>query len=166
MLTLTPPSSITHTAFAFNQVTPFDAVPDASGMSIGYAPANFSMEMKANLRGDNTAGWIPSVLTDIQATVTDADTSVPVGKGSLDSLTFNGRERTVFQLPIYFSYRSTNFTGDQTYSNFRLACAPLNNGVQRPCESMIACFSHGIQSVGRPENICADSTSIEFSLQR
>lgn len=111
---------------AFNSVTPFTAVPDASGMNIGYSPLNFTMDMKANLRADNTAGWIPSTLTDVNAEVTNVKTYIKVATGHIDSISFPGRKKTVFQFPLHFQYVSLNLTGDPTFLDFRNACGPIS----------------------------------------
>jgi hypothetical protein len=95
-------------------------------MSIGNLPLNFTMDMKANLRADNTAGWIPSTLTDIDAVVTNVKTYIKVGTGHIDEIKFAGRQKTEFQLPLHFQYVSLNFTGDPTFLDFRNACGAIS----------------------------------------
>ena len=99
-------------------------MPDGSGMSIGHTPTNFTMEMKANLRADNTASWITSQLSNLDVKVTNVNTYAQVGEGHMDSYTLPGRKQTIFQFPVQFKYISLNATGDATYLNFYKGCGP------------------------------------------
>ncbi|KDN51994.1 hypothetical protein K437DRAFT_254733 [Tilletiaria anomala UBC 951] len=137
--------------FQFLTDKPFDAVPDGSGMSIGYSPAaNFSMDMKANLRADNTAGWIPLTLTDIKVTVNNVNTYIKVGEGTIDKYVFPGRKKTTFQLPVSFSYRSLNQSGDATWQSFHRACGPIYPNSPRPYLNLELTLDFNVQGlIGR-----------------
>ncbi|KAK0562848.1 hypothetical protein OC861_005115 [Tilletia horrida] len=119
-------------SIAFLTATPLDPVPNASGMKIGGPPANFSMDMLLNLRADNTAGFIPTRASRITVEVTDLTTGAKVGKGSMSDRSFNGRTKTVFQMPVHFQYVSNNLTGDATWQLWHLACGPIYPNTPRP----------------------------------
>jgi len=117
---------------AFLTAKPLDAVPDASGMSIGGPPRNFSMDMLLNLRADNMAGFVPSRASKITVEVTDLATNAKVGKGSLSDRSFPGKKKTVFQMPVHFEYVSRNLTGDATFALWFAACGPQYPNAVRP----------------------------------
>lgn len=82
------------------------------------------MDMKINLRADNTGGWVPTRISKMQMNVWDISTSKKVGEGTLYDQTFPGRKRTTFQFPASFSYASINATGDDTWLHWINACGP------------------------------------------
>lgn len=88
--------------------------------------------MNLNLRADNTAGWIPTHAKSIKVEVKELTTSKKIGEGSLDGISFPGRSKKLFQLPVNFSYRSLNLTGDPTYEAVHSACAHKYTNVNRP----------------------------------
>ncbi|CAD6887256.1 unnamed protein product [Tilletia laevis] len=119
-------------SIAFLTSTPLDPIPDASGMSIGGPPANFSMSMNLNLRADNSAAWIPTRASKIVVEVTDVQNNKVVGKGLLSDRSFAGRKRTIFQLPVQFEWVSRNLTGDATFALWYSACGPEYPNTPRP----------------------------------
>jgi hypothetical protein len=82
------------------------------------------MDMKINLRADNTGGWVPTKVKTMQMTVYDITTSKQVGEGTLKGQSFPGRKQTTFQFPVSFSYASINATGDATWLEWINACGP------------------------------------------
>lgn len=117
---------------AFLSTDPLQAVPDSSSMSTHYFPTNFSMTMNLNLRGDNTAGWIPSHASSMKVEVRELTTQKKIGEGTMNDMTFPGRGKKVFQLPVDFSYRSLNATGDSTFTAVHNACGHKYANTPRP----------------------------------
>jgi hypothetical protein len=111
-------------AIAMQTVTPLVAVPNGGGMVTHLRPTNFSMDMKVNLRADNTGGWIPTKVKKMDMVVYDITTAKKVGTGTLFDQSFPGRKRTTFQFPVSFAYGSINATGDATWLHWINACGP------------------------------------------
>lgn len=82
------------------------------------------MDMKINLRADNSDGWISTKVKTMDMKVYDITTSQLVGSGTLKDQSFPGRKRTEFQFPVSFAYASINVTGDATYLHWINACGP------------------------------------------
>ncbi|SNX85900.1 uncharacterized protein MEPE_04609 [Melanopsichium pennsylvanicum] len=118
--------------FAFLSTNPVVAIPNGASMQVNHSPTNFSMQMGFNLRASNLNGWIPSHATHLNMEVTDLNTYQKVGKGELDSISFQQRGNTLFQFPVEFSYVSLNTSGDATFQDFYKACGPNYDGVVRP----------------------------------
>ncbi|PWN53506.1 hypothetical protein IE53DRAFT_372982 [Violaceomyces palustris] len=118
--------------FALLTTDPLEAVPDGASMLIHHSPTNFSMDMNLNLRADNGGGWITTKASEIKVQVTDIKTTKKVGEGTLNDFSFPGRKRTVFKMPVSFSYVSLNATGDETFLDFYHACGHKYDNTARP----------------------------------
>lgn len=126
-----------------------------------------SMTMDLNLRADNTGGWIPTHATSIKVEVTELTTHTKIGTGSLsDGMTFPGRKKTIFKVPVDFMYRSLNITGDPTFSVVHSACQHQYNGVTRPNLNLNVKLSMKIAGlVGTKETGTNINTPCPFELQ-
>lgn len=127
-----PLFNLMSTGIAFNASTPLVAVPDASGMSTHYAPTNWSMTMDLALRGDNSGGYIPTYVTKMSAIVTEVTTSTKIGAGDLTDMTFPGKSKKSFAMPVEFAYASLNVSGDATFLAVYKACLHETSGTVRP----------------------------------
>lgn len=78
-----------------------------------------------NVRLDNNDGWVPSHLLSLHTDVTLSSTNVKIGSGDVHSQWIPGREVTQVQVPISFSHKSLNVTGDDTQQTMQKACAHL-----------------------------------------
>lgn len=110
--------------FAVQSRSPLTAIPDGSSMITHHSPTNFSMDMKVNLRADNTANWLATKISKMEMDVTDLSTFKKVGQGIETDLSFPARQKTVFPFSAHFAYASINVTGDQTWSHWINACGP------------------------------------------
>ncbi|SPO27744.1 uncharacterized protein UTRI_04216_B [Ustilago trichophora] len=153
--------------FAILSTNPVTAIPNGASMKINRSPTNFSMDMGFNLRANNRNGWIPSHATDLTLEVTDLNTYLKVGSGSLDSLSFKGRANTLFQVPVHFSYVSLNASGDQTWQDFYQACGAVYAGQTRPTLNLALKLSMKITGlIGRKEtNTQLGNVVCPFTLQ-
>ncbi|SPO32472.1 uncharacterized protein UTRI_04216 [Ustilago trichophora] len=153
--------------FAILSTNPVTAIPNGASMKINRSPTNFSMDMGFNLRANNRNGWIPSHATDLTLDVTDLNTRLKVGSGSLDSVSFKGRGNTLFQVPVHFSYVSLNASGDQTWQDFYQACGAVYAGQTRPTLNLALKLSMKITGlIGRKEtNTQLGNVVCPFTLQ-
>ncbi|CAO1631329.1 unnamed protein product [Parajaminaea phylloscopi] len=151
---------------AFLSTNPLEAVPNSASMVTNYAPTNFSMTMNLNLRADNTGGWIPSRASKMKVEVTELTTNKKIGEGTLDDMSFPGRKKTVFQLPVHFEYRSLNLTGDPTFQVVHDACAHRYTNVNRPFLNLGVKLSMNIVGlIGKKATGTHINTPCPFELQ-
>lgn len=88
--------------------------------------------MNLNLRADNTGSWVPSHASNMKVEVTELTTKKKIGEGGSDNMSFPGRKKTEFKIPVYFEYKSLNLTGDPTFTVVHDACAHRYTNVNRP----------------------------------
>ncbi|CAO1617904.1 unnamed protein product [Sympodiomycopsis kandeliae] len=117
---------------AFLNTDPLEAFPNSASMSTHLSPANFSMTMNLNLRGDNRGGWIPTRASSMKVEVKELTTHKKIGEGKLGDTVFPGRSKKIFKLPVHFSYSSLNATGDATWHLVHDACAHKYPNTPRP----------------------------------
>lgn len=110
--------------FAVQSKSPLTAIPDGSSMITHHSPTNFSMDMKINLRADNTANWLTTKIHKMEMDVTDLSSLKKVGQGVETGISFPARQKPIFPVLVHFAYASINVTGDQTWSHWINACGP------------------------------------------
>ncbi|KAJ8480806.1 hypothetical protein ONZ45_g15524 [Pleurotus djamor] len=84
-------------------------------------PANFSFPAFANLQVNTQDNFLPVRFTHLRASVYDLETTVLVGTGDLGSRTLPAKAYPEIQLPLNFTYVTTNDT-DQTWKNWYNSC--------------------------------------------
>ncbi|WFD08288.1 hypothetical protein MVES1_003660 [Malassezia vespertilionis] len=97
-----------------------------SDMAVTVQPTGFTMNGTLALHMDNSQGWIPSHLKTVEAVVKFQPQDTKVGEGKLKGPWIPGRTSTRLHVPISFSYKSPNATGDDTQLTFQDACAHLS----------------------------------------
>lgn len=141
-------------------------MPNGASMTTNYFPTNFSMTMDLNLRGDNTGGWIPSRASSMKVEVRELTTYKQIGEGKMNDMTFPGRSKKVFKLPVNFEYRSLNATGDPTFIAVHGACAHKYPNTPRPNLLLDVKLSMNIAGlIGEKTSSTTINTACPFELQ-
>ncbi|UZJ52109.1 hypothetical protein CBS101457_001429 [Exobasidium rhododendri] len=152
---------------AVQTVTPLVAVPDGGSMETHLVPTNFSMDMKINLRADNTGGWIATKVNKMNMKVYDITTSKLVGEGTMNAQSFPGRKQKTFQFPVSFAYASINATGDATWLHWVNACGPKYTNTARQALSLQLSITMDIAGLIGSKGTSAQLADLEcpFTLQ-
>ena len=95
-------------------------------------PKGFKMNGTLHFRVDYTNGWIPVHLLSLTTQVKLAKTNKVIGHGTVPSQWIPGHKTSDLKVPISFSHKSVNQTGDDTQLTIQDACAHLYQGVRRP----------------------------------
>lgn len=111
---------------------PIVPVPDKKAMEVTTSPTGFKMNGTLLVRADNKGAWIPSHIKSLTADVSLTKSKVRVGHGELSGPWIPARQRSKLEIPISFSHKSLNLTGDTTQKMFQDACAHIYTGTQRP----------------------------------
>lgn len=100
-------------------------VPDKAAMQITTAPTGFAMNATLALRADNSAAWVPSHIKKLHVDIKLLKNNDIVGGGDLSGGSVAARRLSTVNVPISFSHKSVNTTGDDTQLAFTSACAHL-----------------------------------------
>lgn len=111
---------------------PIVPVPDKKAMEVTTSPTGFKMNGTLLVRADNKGAWISSHIKSLTADVSLTKSKVRVGHGELSGPWIPARQRSKLEIPISFSHKSLNLTGDTTQKMFQDACAHIYTGTQRP----------------------------------
>lgn len=101
-------------------------------MELTPTPMGFKMNGTLHFRVDYTNGWIPVHLLSLETHVKLTKTDKVIGQGNVPSQWIPGHKTSGLKVPISFSHKSVNQTGDETQLAVQDACAHLYQGVQRP----------------------------------
>lgn len=90
------------------------------------------------LHADNSAAWIPSHIKSLSAEVSLKKSHVHIGQGEISGTWLPAKKRNKLKIPLKFSHKSLNTTGDTTQKAFtescsrKCACWLTDKGTTRP----------------------------------
>lgn len=129
---------------------PIKPVPNKGAMTVTTSPTGFNMNATLLLHADNSNGWIPSHVSDLHVDVELVKTKDKVGSGDLSGISIAGRKESLIHVPLIFSHKSLNATGDDAQLAFTQACAHLYQGTERPSLNLNVKTTLGITgSIGK-----------------
>lgn len=139
------------TALRLASKNPILPLPDKHGMKITNNPIGFHMKGMLVLRADNSAAWIPSHIKSLSAEITLKKSNVRVGQGELSGAWIPAKKRNKLKIPLKFSHKSLNTTGDTTQKAFtdscsrKCACLLTDKGTTRPSVYLLTALDLGVK---------------------